>query len=477
MNQNGDRSTFKFEKGRLRPQERRIVQEFPLRLTVNGRELATLIASPHQLNFLLAGFFRLQGFIESLEDIQSMGICEDFGAAQVRLRTEIPERLAPTLTSGCGTGIAFNLPKHLGNHPAASTGGSFLPSAVFALMRELAQKAENYAAHGGIHSAAVGDGNRLLLYAEDLGRHNTLDRIAGEALFRNIDLRGRILATSGRVSTEMVAKAARLGIAVIASRTSPTDQAVRLSEEAGITLLGYVRADSFEVYAHPQRLVLEVQTPKIKGTTGVILAGGESRRMGCDKSLLPIDGARFIDHIYRRLDALFEEVIIVTNSPGLYQDIPCRKVPDIYFAKGSLAGIHSGLCHAGSDRIFAVACDMPLLSADLIRYICDQADDADVVIPRAGSELEPLHALYAKACIPAIEDVLDAGRRRIVSFFDRVRVHAVEGDEVLRFDPKGISFRNINTPQEYFALREEGKSPSSGALPESRVPGNRAGKG
>lgn len=475
MTHNGGHRVFKLDKGVLRSQERRIVQEFPLRLTVNGRELATLIASPHQLNFLLAGFFRLQGFIDSLEDIQSMGICEDFGAAQVRLRTEIPERLAPTLTSGCGTGIAFNLPRQL-EDASPSPAEAVTPSAIFSLMRELAQRAENYAAHGGIHSAAVGDGRRLLLYAEDLGRHNTLDRIAGEALFRGIDLRGRILVTSGRVSTEMVAKAARLGIALIASRTSPTDQAVRLSEEAGITLLGYVRGDSFEIYTHPQRLLLEVQAPKIKGITGVILAGGESRRMGCDKSLLPIDGARFIDHIYRRLEALFEEVIIVTNSPGLYQDIPCRKVPDIYYAKGSLAGIHSGLCHAANERVFVVACDMPLLSGELIRYICQQGEIGDVVIPRTGGELEPLHALYAKRCIPAIEEVLDAGQRRIVRFFDRVQVHAVEYDDVVRLDPQGVSFRNINTPQEYFSLREEGKIvPAS--IGSQKLHGSRAAKG
>jgi FdhD protein len=105
----------------------------------------------------------------------------------------------------------------------------------------------------------VGDGERLLLYSEDLGRHNTLDRIAGEALFKNLDLHGRLLLTSGRVSTEMVAKAMRLGIALIASRTSPTDMVIKMAEQAGITLVGYVRGDAFEVYSHAQALAMAAQ--------------------------------------------------------------------------------------------------------------------------------------------------------------------------------------------------------------------------
>ncbi len=123
-------------------------------------------------------------------------------------------------------------------------------------MDELGRRAEQYRSHGGIHSAAVGDGEDLLLYAEDLGRHNTLDRIAGEALFKSIDLSGKILVTSGRVSSEMVAKAALLGIRLIASRTSPTDMATRISNQLGITLIGYVRGRKFNVYTHPQRVLV-----------------------------------------------------------------------------------------------------------------------------------------------------------------------------------------------------------------------------
>jgi FdhD protein len=267
-----------------------------------------------------------------------------------------------------------------------------------------------------------------------------------------------MLVTSGRISTEMVAKAARLGIALIASRTSPTDMAVRMAEEAGICLLGYVRGETFDVYAGAERILLPVQQQKIAGVTGVILAGGESRRMGCDKSLLPLNGARFIDHIYRTLNALFDEVLIVTNSPALYQDIPCRKVPDIYFAKGSLAGIHSGLCHARNERIFVVACDMPSLCADVIRQICLRGEEADVVIPHSAHGTEPLHALYRKSCVLPMETALDAGRRRIVSFFPEVQVRQIPTAELSSGQEEGKAFLNVNTPQEYFGLREGEKA-------------------
>lgn len=453
MNASSTGQIFRFSKGLLEPIERKVVAETPVRLEVNGRELATLVASPHQLNFLVAGFLRLQGFIHSLDDLQCLGICAEQGQARVHIRGEVPERLKPTLTSGCGTGITFELADAV--LPTTRASSRFSPAQIFALMRDLAAQADNYRSHGGIHSAAVGDGQSLLLFAEDLGRHNTLDRIAGEALFRGIDLTGKMLVTSGRISTEMVAKAARLGIALIASRTSPTALAVRMAEAAGICLIGYLRGESFELFCHPERLA-QPGSGRIPGITGVILAGGESRRMGCDKSLLPVDGARFIDHIYRRMAGLFDEVLLVTNSPGLYHDLPCRKVPDIYYAKGSLAGIHSGLCHAQNDQVFVVACDMPLLSTAVIRQLANSTPQAEVVIARNGKGVEPLHARYAKSCLPAIEAVLDRGSRKIIDFFPAVRVHELPAAELFAFDREGNSFRNINTPQEYYTLRERG---------------------
>lgn len=255
MDHSSSREVLRVINDRSERTMRRMVEEYPLRLRVNGRDLATLVCSPHQLNFLLTGFFLLQGFIASLDDILAMGICSEYGLAELRIRGELPDRLEPTLTSGCGTGISFNLPRNLIGTCTEKT-PKYSGQALRQLMGELQVKAEQYRSHGGIHSAAVGDAHGLLLYAEDIGRHNTLDRLAGEALFRGLDLKDKMLVTSGRVSTEMVAKAARLGIGVLASRTSPTDQAIDLGKQAGMTMIGYLRGNSMEIYSHPERLLL-----------------------------------------------------------------------------------------------------------------------------------------------------------------------------------------------------------------------------
>ncbi|RNC66019.1 MAG: formate dehydrogenase accessory sulfurtransferase FdhD [Desulfuromonadales bacterium] len=460
-----------YSNGRLEEKQSGIVREFPLVLHVNGREIATLIASPHDLRYLVAGFLRLQGFVSSVDDFHMLSVCDDFGIANVRIKAELPERLKPILTSGCGTGITFSLPGMDGRGEAVPSPGRatrrVAPTAIFRLMDELARRADSYKSHGGIHSAAVGgaDGT-LLLYAEDLGRHNTLDRIAGEALLKGIDLKGKILVTSGRVSTELAGKSAHLGLAVIASRTSPTDMAVTMCAKAGITLIGYVRGGKFNVYACPEVLDTTADVPRtpafatgrIPGVTGVILAGGQSSRMGSNKALLPYKGGRFIEAIHRQLSEIFDEVILVTNNPEQYDFLPCRKVSDLYPGMGALAGIHAGLHHAANQAIFAVACDMPYLNSNLIRHLASQADVGGVLIPESPTGLEPLHAVYGKGCLAAIEATLLSGQRRIVSFFGRTNVNRVNAGQVATFDPNFDTFRNINTPADYYRLRDGERS-------------------
>jgi FdhD protein len=274
--------TVTYRNGRLESGETEVVREFPLKLVVNQREVATLICSPHDLKFLAAGFLRLQGFVRTVDDFLMLSVCNDFGIANVGIRGDVPETLRPVLTSGCGAGISFTLSQPARNPSAwrAASRCTFQPFEIFGMMERLARLAENYKSHGGIHSAAVGDGTSILLYAEDLGRHNTLDRIAGEALLKGIDLSGTMLVTSGRVSTELAAKAAMLGISMIASRTSPTDMAVKMCEESGIVLIGYVRGGRFTVYTCPERISCEERTElPVSGRlcdrdTGVVLTDG-----------------------------------------------------------------------------------------------------------------------------------------------------------------------------------------------------------
>lgn len=451
-----EKTFFSCHDGALTPHNSHVVREFPLQLIVNGREIATLIASPHDLRFLVAGFLRLQGFVRTLHDFELFSVCEDFGTANVRIKGEVPERLKPVLTSGCGSGISFSMPGlEGGGRRAALPPSPVKPSEILGLMEELAHKAHNYRAHGGIHSAAIGRNGELLLYSEDLGRHNTLDRIAGEALFRGIDLAGTILVTSGRVSTEMVAKAAILGVRLIASRTSPTDMAIRLCDEGGICLAGYVRGGKFTVYSHAGMIEQCPGSEKVNNVTGVILAGGASRRMGSNKALLKVDGTPLIERVYRTLLPIFREVVIITNTPDDYAFVPCRKAPDIFPGAGSIAGLHSALVNSATERVFVTACDMPSLSQELLRRICAIQGDWDAIVPVNGDGyLEPLHAIYARSSLYEIEKMLDEGEKSILRLFDRVRTCRVEWEEIKGIEGAAESFRNVNTPGEYGQIND-----------------------
>jgi FdhD protein len=447
------RIQFSYHDSALHATEGHVVQEFPLQLIVNGREIATLIGSPHDLRFLVAGFLRLQNFVKGLSDFEMFSVCEDFGTANVRIKGELPERLKPVLTSGCGTGVSFSMPDTLTPpdlHGSSRDCSLVPPADIFALMNHLSTHAEQYKSHGGIHSAAVGRQGELLLYAEDLGRHNTLDRIAGEGLFRSIDLGGTMLVTSGRVSTEMVAKAALLGVRLIASRTSPTDMAIKLCEQSGICLVGYVRGGRFTVYCHPERIEPYPECAKIEGVTAVILAGGASRRMGTNKALLKVSDTALIESVYRTLAATFHEVILVTNTPEEYDFIPCRKVADIYPGAGSIAGLHAGLAASCTERIFVAACDMPYLNPDLIRLLCNNALKGDAVVPVNSEGLrEPLHAVYDASILDELQHSIERDDKSILNLLDRIRTTLVTHEAYCSIPGVERSFCNVNTPEEY----------------------------
>ena len=465
MKQQLAQTFFTYHDDELRAISGTVVQEFPIQLIVNGREIATLIASPHDLRFLIAGFLRLQGFVKSLNDFEMFSVCEDFGTANVRIKGELPERLKPVLTSGCGTGISFSMPGTdvTGAADNADTiEQKFTPSRIFTLMNQLSSRADHYKSHGGIHSAAIGRSGELLLYAEDLGRHNTLDRIAGEALFKGINLHGAELVTSGRVSTEMVAKAALLGVRLIASRTSPTDMAIRLCQQSNICLVGYVRGGKFTVYCHPEQIDANPDRDRIPGITAAILAGGASSRMGTNKALLKVDGDTMISRTYRTLIKLFHEVIVVTNTPEEYDFLPCRKVPDIFNDFGSIAGLHSALVHSTTERTFVTACDMPFVDSGVIRYLCElQQSGFEAVIPYSSGGQEPLHAVYSAECLPILENAIKGKQRKIIDILTEMKTRLVPWEEIQIIENSATAFLNVNTPEEFGALNGE-QQPVSG---------------
>jgi molybdopterin-guanine dinucleotide biosynthesis protein A len=188
--------------------------------------------------------------------------------------------------------------------------------------------------------------------------------------------------------------------------------------------------------------------------SGVILAGGKSRRMGgAPKALLPFGEQPLIHHIAETLGSVLPDRLIVTNTPELYRFLGLPMVPDVFPDGGALGGIYSGLRAVSGDAALCVACDMPFLSPPLLAHLAGRAAEADVVIPDAAGELQTLHAVYGKACLPAMERCLRSGRLKILGFFDEVRVLRVPADTVARFVDPAIAFMNLNTPEDLATAR------------------------
>jgi molybdopterin-guanine dinucleotide biosynthesis protein A len=188
--------------------------------------------------------------------------------------------------------------------------------------------------------------------------------------------------------------------------------------------------------------------------TGVILAGGKSSRMGQNKALMSLGGHRLIDRVVHVLRDVFADLLLVTNSPAIYADLDVPKVSDVFPEKGSLGGIYSAVVHAPAPYCFVVACDMPFLQPSVIRYLVAQMVDNDVVIPEVHGEMQPLHAIYSKACLAPMRQRLDANRLKIVGFLSDVRVRIVSTGEMLALDPQLYTFQNLNTPEEFQAAEQ-----------------------
>ena len=183
--------------------------------------------------------------------------------------------------------------------------------------------------------------------------------------------------------------------------------------------------------------------------SGIVLAGGMSRRLGRTKAIETVGGERLIQRVLQRLSEVAGETLVVVADPGQAAvfDLPdeVRAVVDVYPGGGSLGGIFSGLGSISHDWGIVAACDMPFVNIDLVRHMLSLRDDADAVVPMLDGRPEVTHAVYSRSCLGPMERSLKAGDLRIVSFFDDVRVRYVSQDEVDTFDPEHLSFFNVNT--------------------------------
>ena len=228
--------------------------ERAISVILDGEELATIACSPVRVIALALGFLRVEDIIQRAEDVTLMEVCDDETVVKIRLAPtarRVPHDRKRILTSGCGRGVTFSL-----DVVPVAGGMTVRPEQLMAWMEELLDRAAGYREHGGTHTAGLFGPAGLELIVEDIGRHNTVDRIAGEAILADIDTTGKAILTSGRISSEMLVKTSRLGCGIVASRTSPTELAVSLAIEANVALCGYVRRDQLRIFHDAGRLAL-----------------------------------------------------------------------------------------------------------------------------------------------------------------------------------------------------------------------------
>ena len=224
--------------------------EMALTIFVDNTELVTILCTPTKLNCLVLGFLYSERVISGMSDVASMRVCEEDSLADVKLSKpgyKPPARR--TLASGCGGGISFTT-----EMKEVESKLTVKPEEVFSLMKQLNERAELYRFSGGVHTSALCDNGNVLVAAEDIGRHNTLDKIVGECLLTKLSTADKLLLTTGRISSEMLSKAVRMEVPIVVSRSSPTDRSISLAQKLGITLIGYVRGNRLSVYSHEERL-------------------------------------------------------------------------------------------------------------------------------------------------------------------------------------------------------------------------------
>jgi len=238
-----------------------VAREFLFTIILNNQELVTLLCTPKDLKYLAVGFLSSEGLIGNKEEIKKIILDDRRGV--VRVETEDDKEIGADLlfkrliTSGCGRGAAFFSAADAANQAKVESQMKISAREVFALAKEFQHRSQVYRATGGVHSAALCDPKGILIFSEDIGRHNAIDKIFGECILKDIPTGDRIVITSGRVSSEVLLKTTKRNIPIVISKSAPTDLAVDLAVDLGITLIGFARGRRMNVYADGWRVTGE----------------------------------------------------------------------------------------------------------------------------------------------------------------------------------------------------------------------------
>ena len=231
-----------------------VVLEYPFTIFIDDKEIVTLLCSPKSLEYLAIGFLYSEGFIKDYSEVDDIRIDEDRGRAYTRLKVKKTsnEKLQwkKIITSGGGKGTAiYNMPDLLKTGEATES-LSISVYEIKKLMTTFSKKSDLFHATGGVHACAICDNNDIIYFEEDIGRHNALDKVIGKALIEDINLKDKMVLTSGRISSEMLTKAVKRGITTVVSRSAPTSLAVHMARELNVTLIGFARGEKMNTYSN-----------------------------------------------------------------------------------------------------------------------------------------------------------------------------------------------------------------------------------
>ncbi len=233
-----------------------VTEEIPLTIEVNGDEVATLLCSPEDLKDMVTGFLLTSGFIKGISSLRGLVVDRDLWKASAEvdpggMQSEMFQKRI--YTSGCGKGIIFHNPIDLIHRSALPAGFTAESGRITELMRAFMKYSTEYRQTGGVHSAALADTD-LVVFRDDLGRHNAIDKVIGAALAGGINLSDKIMLTSGRISSEIIWKLIRCGIPVLASAKAPTNQAIKIARDGNLTTVGFARANHMNIYSGFDRI-------------------------------------------------------------------------------------------------------------------------------------------------------------------------------------------------------------------------------
>lgn len=259
---NYNQKIIRYEDGELFETYDDYVTEFPLTIMVNGEEFATVICSPTNLKELVLGFLASEGVILKRKELKQLDIDDSKGFAHVEITYNVHDRVQLStkrlVASCCGKSREFYFQNDAAIAKTSMSNLNLHAEQVLTLMARLQDESATFQATGGLHNAAISDGQEFYIHRQDIGRHNALDKLYGYCIQNEISVRDKVLIFSGRISSEILIKAAKIGVGMIISKSAPTTLAIQLANDLNITTIGFVRDGHFNIYSHAKRITQKI---------------------------------------------------------------------------------------------------------------------------------------------------------------------------------------------------------------------------